>query len=141
MKKIVLISCVKQKLDKPAKVKELYVSDLFRKFLAYAETLSPDTVFILSAKYGLLNCEEMIEPYELTLNTMGVRERKDWSGKVIDQLGKVSGLRCDKFIFLAGERYRQYLLPHISHYEIPLQGLRVGEQKQWLKRKIRNAGM
>ena len=136
MKTIVLISCVKQKLNKPAKAKELYVSDLFKKFFAYAKTLSPDMVYVLSAKYGLLNCEEIIEPYELTLNTMGVKERKNWSGKVIDQLGKVSDLSCDKFIFLAGERYRQYLLPHISHYEIPLQGLRVGEQKQWLKRRL-----
>lgn len=141
MKRIVLISCVKQKLNKPAKAKELYVSDLFKKLFAYAETLTPHKIFILSSKYGLLTCEETIEPYELTLNTMGVQERKIWSNRVIEQLAKVSDLNSDNHIFLAGEKYRQFLLPHICHYEIPLQGLRVGEQKSWLKRKIDYARM
>jgi len=138
MRKIVLISCVKVKLNHPAKAKELYISDLFKKFYAYAQSLSPDKIYILSAKYGLLDCDQIIEPYDLTLNTMGVRDRKAWSLKVIKQLAGKSNLDQDKYIFLAGDKYRRYLLPHIKNFEIPLKGLRVGEQKSWLKKRIEN---
>ena len=136
MKRIVLLSCVKAKLAYPAKAKELYVSDLFKKSYAYAQSILPDKVFILSAKYGLIDCEERIEPYELTLNTMGAKERMVWSSKVIKQLAIKSDLEHDKFIFLAGERYRKYLLPSIKNVEIPMEGLRIGEQMAWLKRMI-----
>jgi len=42
MKKIVLISCVKTKLDRKAKAKDLYSSDLFKKNLEYAKLINPD---------------------------------------------------------------------------------------------------
>jgi len=54
MKKIILIQCSKKKLIKPAKAKDLYISPLFKKSLAYAFMLNPDKIFILSAKHNLL---------------------------------------------------------------------------------------
>ena len=73
MRKIVLISCVSKKLVHAAKVRDIYVSPLFRLNLAYAESLKPDAIYVLSAKHGLLPLDDQIEPYELTLNTMGTR--------------------------------------------------------------------
>ena len=70
MKKIVLISCVSQKRTQRSKAKDLYVSVLFKKNLAYARRLNPDAIYILSAKYCLLDLETEIDPYNLTLNTM-----------------------------------------------------------------------
>lgn len=48
-KVIVLVSCVSKKADTPQKAKDLYISDLFKKSLAYACSLEPDGIFILSA--------------------------------------------------------------------------------------------
>jgi hypothetical protein len=70
MKKIVLISCVSQKRTQRSKAKDLYVSVLFKKNLAYARRLNPYAIYILSAKYCLLDLETEIDPYNLTLNTM-----------------------------------------------------------------------
>ncbi len=67
-KRIVLISCVSQKLPQRAKVKDLYISTLFKFNLKYAEKLKPDDIFVLSAKHGLLPLEKEIEPYNETLN-------------------------------------------------------------------------
>lgn len=50
--------------------KDMYVSDLFKKSLEYARRLNPAKIYILSAKYGLLELDDMIEPYEITLNEM-----------------------------------------------------------------------
>jgi hypothetical protein len=134
MKKIVLISCVSQKRAYRSKAKDLYISALFKKNLAYAWQLNPDAIFILSAKYGLVDLDAEIEPYDLTLNTMPAMEIRNWAEKVLQQLRQVADIRNDHFIFLAGMKYRKYLLPHLASYEIPLEGLTIGKQLQALSR-------
>ena len=136
MKRIVLISCVKTKLDHPAKAKDLYISDLFRKNLAYAHKLKPDHIFILSAKYGLLNLNDRIAPYEKTLNTMPVFERKAWSDGVISTLRQYANLDQDEFVFFAGDKYREFRLPQIRHYIIPFEGLSFGNQLKALNKAL-----
>lgn len=133
-KRIVLISCVSQKLPHRAKAKDLYISTLFKLNLRYAEKLNPDGVYILSAKYGLLNLEQDIDPYEQTLNNMRANEVKRWANQVIEQIKKICVIEETEFVFLAGEKYRKYLLPHLNNVQIPLKGLRIGEQLQMLKR-------
>jgi len=132
MKQIVLISCVSKKLENKTKAKDLYVSPLFKKNLKYATSLKPDNIFILSAKYGLVGLNEEIEPYDLTLNKMRSNEIKEWAKIVLNQLKKLTDLKIDEFIFLAGNNYRKYLLPDITNYKVPMEGLPIGKQLQWL---------
>ena len=132
MEKIVLISCVSKKKPHTAKAEDLYISPLFRLNLQYAKSLKPDSIFILSAKYGLLELDQEITPYDVTLNDMPSAQVKAWAEKVIEQLRKQADLQHDQFIFLAGERYRKYLTPHLAFYVIPLQGLTIGKQLHYL---------
>lgn len=133
MAKVVFISCVSKKLSHKAKAQDLYVSPLFKLNLAYAKKLKPDKIYILSAKHGLLRPNDTIAPYDTTLNTMHDRERRVWGARVMTQLhGKVN-LQKDKFVFLAGGRYRKYLMPHMIHVEIPMMHLGIGKQLQFLK--------
>jgi cytoplasmic iron level regulating protein YaaA (DUF328/UPF0246 family) len=113
----------------------LYISPLFRLSLKYAKSLNPDKIFILSAKYGLLDLNEEVEPYDLTLNKMPSKERKLWAEKVIEQLKKVSNLQEDKFIFLTGKRYREYLIPHIKDSEEL--NLSMGNRLKFFKEKTK----
>jgi len=135
-KRIVLISCVSQKLPHRAKAKDLYISTLFKFNLKYASKLSSDGIYILSAKYGLLNLEQEINPYEQTLNNMRANEVKQWASQVIEQIKKICVPEETEVVFLAGEKYRKYLLSHLSNVQIPLKGLRIGEQLQRLKALI-----
>lgn len=127
MKRIVLISCVKTKTIKRQKARDLYISDLFKKSLHYALSLSPDQIFILSAKYGLVGLDDEIEPYELTLNTMSASNIRSWAAAVLRQLGEKADLQRDQFVILAGEKYRKYLLPNLANVQIPFEGLSFGE--------------
>lgn len=136
MRRIVLISCVKTKLDRPAKAKDLYISDLFTKNMAYAQKLNPDAIYVLSAKYGLLALDDDIAPYEMTLNTMPASARRAWSDAVLAKLSTVASLSSDEFIFLAGERYREYLIPAMKHYQVPFEGLSFGNQLKALKQAL-----
>jgi len=135
MKKYILISCVSQKLDKPAISKDLYTSTLFKVCYKYAASLKPDAIFILSAKYGLVSCDQVVAPYDMTLNEIKAKDVKKWSERVLVELRKQADLQKDLFIFLAGDKYRKHLLPHIRNCQIPMKGLRIGEQLSWLKDK------
>lgn len=135
-KKIVLISCASKKLAYKSKAEDLYISTLFRLSFAYAKKLKPHKIFILSAKYGLLNLNDEIATYNETLNNKPASDIKIWAEKVIFKLGKIANLQNDIFIFFAGRKYREYILPHIRYYKIPLKGLKIGEQLKFLKNKL-----
>jgi len=138
MARIVLLSCVSKKQNHKSKAKDLYLSPLFKKSLRYAEFLNPDRIFVLSAKYGLVELDEEVEPYDKTLNKMSSDEKIDWANMVLGQLDKVVSVGKDTFIFLAGNNYRKFLLPHIKYYEIPMEGLGIGKQLQWLTEGVKN---
>lgn len=140
MAKIALVSCVSSKLPRAAEAKDLYISPLFTKSRHYAE-INADRWYILSAKYGLVAPERIIEPYEKTLNTMPREERKEWSRRVLAQLTNSITL-SDQIIFLAGERYREDLERELISrgYSVstPMRGLSIGKQLQWLTRHARS---
>lgn len=137
---IYLVSCVSSKLATPAPAKDLYVSDWFRKARAYVES-SGMPWFILSAQHGLLDPNARTAPYEKTLNAMSAHERKAWAQNVIKQMESRLP-RGERAIVLAGERYRQHLLDYLHGrfpvVEVPLRGLRIGEQLQWFSERLRN---
>jgi len=134
-----LVSCVGQKRDNPSPAKDLYTSSWFRKARAYVESME-SRWYILSAEYGLLAPERMVEPYEKTLNTMGIRARRLWAARVFPELQAV-GIANSRLSFLAGQRYREFLVPQLQgqgvEVEIPMEGLRIGEQLRWLGEQVR----
>jgi hypothetical protein len=78
----------------------------------------------------------MIDPYELTLKTLKVGERQQWAQRVISDLRNQCNLEEYRFVFLAGMPYRENLVPHLKHYEVPMEGLAFGKQLQWLERQL-----
>lgn len=134
-----LVSCARKKLPHPAPAKDLYASIPFRKMRTLVEAQDWPW-FILSAKYGIVDPEQMIEPYEKTLNKMGVADQRDWAERC---LGALEPLLADvqSVVFLAGARYRKFLAPALRDrgvaVHVPMAGLRSGEQLAWLNRAIR----
>lgn len=133
--KVALVSCVKSKLNHPAPARDLYTSTLFREQRQLAESTA-DAWYILSAEHGVVEPSDVLAPYEKTLNRMRRAERDAWSTKVLAQLERQLPPRGE-IIFLAGERYREGLIPVLESrgyvIEIPLEGLPFGKQLQRLK--------
>ena len=132
--RVVLISCVAKKLDFPSLARDMYVSPLFKGAYEYAKKLGADKIFILSAKYGLLAETDLIEPYNETLNGKPLKARKEWAAKVISSLSQQVDLQSDEFVFLAGEKYRRYLVERIANTSIPLKGFPIGKQLAFYKK-------
>jgi len=143
-KKIILIACVSQKGDKKTKAKNLYISQLFKSSLAFANKQNPDKIFILSALHHLLDIDQEIEPYNVTLSNVPKAKRKpelkiltseekvNWGKKVVEQLSEQTDLQNDEFIILAGQEYIKPIINSIRHFKNPLNGLRQGERVKFL---------
>lgn len=129
-----LISCVKTKSRRPAPAKDLYTSAWFRKARAYVEKKGRPWR-ILSAQYGLVHPERMIRPYEQTLKTMPVAERRAWAETILTEIGP-SLVGVDTVVFLAGQAYREFLAPALRDrgltVRVPMAGLSQGRQLSWL---------
>lgn len=136
--KICLVACVKLKATSQQKARDLYTSTLFKSCVKYAEKYC-DSFYILSAKYGLLAPTILVEPYNDTLLDKVLVERRKWFLKVITELDKIVK-EGDTLVFLAGEKYREYLQPYYERKgiktEVPLEGLGIGKQLQKLKQII-----
>lgn len=115
---IAFVGCVKSKKDHPCKAEEMYTSDLFKKSLRYAK--KADKVYILSAKYGLLKLDEVISPYQETLNTKTKEQQKKWAYKVYLQLKQEHIDFKETAIFLCGENYRRYLMQLFQNSFCPI---------------------
>lgn len=134
---VALVSCVSAKLSRPAPAGDLYASPLFLKAREYAKRAA-HSWYILSAEHGLLAPTTIIEPYEKTLNTMGRSARREWASRVGRQLQSVLE-PGDTALFLAGQRYREEMESPLRArgviVEVPMQGMRIGEQLSWLTRQ------
>ena len=140
MAKVVLLSCTKSKLDKPAPAQELYSpSPMFQKTLKYGKTLEPDKMFILSAKHHLVPMTKELAPYDMTLKDMSKDEKEAWAEETVKQM-KSQGLnpQKDKFVFLTGNEYMKPLFKYIpeENVEKPMDGKRMGERLKWLNSQI-----
>jgi hypothetical protein len=132
-KSITLVSCVGKKRFEASLAKDLYQSPWFFKARKYVEKKNLDW-YVLSAKYGLVNRDEILKPYEQTLNNMPAEERRSWANKVFEQILKELPNGGQINIF-AGIRYREYLVPLLENagyeIEIPLSELGIGKQLAW----------
>jgi len=138
MTTVAFVSCVKTKTDRPMPAKDLYISPWFRMAREYARHHA-DRWFILSAGAGLVHPDRVIDPYDLTLNGLGTKLRKEWAGMVRGQIERerLAGTRA---IVLAGTNYREFLMPTLrfvfGNVEVPMEGLMMGQQLSWLSKRI-----
>ena len=130
---MIFVACVAAKATEPRPAGELYCSVWFQK--ARAWTLSRGSSWrILSAEHGLVHPDEVIAPYNTTLNTMPAAARRAWARRVLHQLD--AELAPCHVTILAGRRYREHLLaPMMSRgfsVDVPMAGLGIGQQLAWL---------
>jgi len=134
-RRIFLVSCVSKKLAAASAAKDLYCSTWFRLARAYVESFEAPW-FILSAKHGLIHPDKVIEPYNESLVGQRIAARREWTGLVQAQM-EAQLPAADEIVLLAGERYREFIEPYLRQQfravDVPMKGLRIGKQLQWLK--------
>ena len=134
-KSLILLGCVKTKLDHRAKAKDLYVSPLWLARRSYAEQ-SERPWMILSALYGLIDPDEEIDTYDLALAGRSGADRAAWGRGVVAALDRRLGV-LDAWVFEvhAGAAYRQAIEDPLTErgarVVAPLAQLSMGYQRRW----------
>jgi hypothetical protein len=132
--KVVLVGCGAKKLDHAAPARELYTGALVKKSIAYGLSLSP-LVYIVSAEYGLVALDAVIEPYNRRLDELDLDERRAWANRVRLRIESSLG-RNHSLVILAGETYAAPLREMAQQagwpFSEPLKGLEIGERLRWL---------
>lgn len=135
---IVLISCSKSKLDKPAPARELYTGQLFQKAVAWAERQGHQW-FVISALHGLVTPNQTIAPYDYSLkDRRGSRERESWAHLAISSQLTIHVSKGSHAFLIMPELYRRFIEPQLARHSItytnPLHQLAIGKQMSWLDR-------
>ena len=129
-----LVACSHTKADRPVPARELYLSPLFRAARAYAERrYGHGQWLILSARYGLVEPDQVLAPYDLSLRQLTARQREAWGDHIAVEL-------TDRFPagtvlwFHAGALYRDAIAPVVVHQvRFPLASLGIGQQLAWYR--------
>jgi len=133
---LVLISCGSEKLDRATPAADLYTGPLFRLQLELArQWVKDENIRILSAKHGVVELDQVVEPYDQTLSGAPAHKRREWEWKVVEQLrGFMPDRRYDRIVGLLPRAYAHFhsLTPRL----LPLKGLGIGHRKQLLRRAI-----
>jgi len=106
---LVLTSCSakKKKISKPIKARYLYEGVFFKKVKKFATQNNFD-LRIISAKYGLISPEILIDYYDIKIkNNNDIENLKK---KVIPELKKIIN-NYDKILLLMGEDYKKVVEP------------------------------
>lgn len=99
-----------------------------------------DPWYVLSAEYGLVSPMQVLAPYDETLKNMKIAERRSWASRVTTQMDQLMPSVGTVVVF-AGLRYREFLMEYLQRrwtVEVPMEGLTIGKQLQWLKSHSRH---
>ncbi len=108
MEKILIVtSCSAKKRNYKTKAIDLYQGHLFKKIKKFARVNNFD-LKILSAKYGLLNPNSIIEPYNFTISNK--KDVLNLQKKVISEL-LVSISNYKIVLIIMGSKYRKVIEP------------------------------
>lgn len=136
---VYLISCSKTKADGTRIAKEMYISALFKKSIEFAESQGGE-VAILSAKYGVILPDDIIDTYNITLNDMDKEQKIAWAMLVYNSLVNRFGINKD-YCFLAGKSYYQELVkimkPEGIRYSIMMESMGIGQRLKFLNEQLK----
>lgn len=122
---LVVIPCGSRKLGRRARAADLYVGSYHRACRRAADALRPDRLLILSARYGLLDLDDVIDPYDTPHGAAGAITAE----ALLKQATVRDIVLLDPVVALGGARHAGLVRAIWPHARTPLAGTRgMGEQ-------------
>lgn len=146
MSRIVVVGCGKEKAPGERQAQDLYTGGLFRARRAYAEATGHPWR-VLSARYGLVQPDTWLAPYDQTIGDLSWLDRGAWClavvQAVLDDLPNEARPREVVLEVHAGEEYveafREIALQVGLCVDTPVKGLGIGEQRKWYAEALKAA--
>lgn len=126
---IVIIPCGKAKKAYRTIAGAMYVGNYHRACMRYAWTLTtPDHIYILSSKYGLLALTDEIDPYELYMGQQG-----SITTEQVRKQAQERNLLLERVVALGGRSYTSVCKAIWPACLTPLEGVGgMGAQISWM---------
>lgn len=142
-----IVGCSKSKANARCKARDMYTGQLFALSREFLEN-SGARWCIASAKYGILDPDMEISPYDRTIKGMSFWEKARWGDQCRESIQKRNP---SSVIILASKDYATWLIgrpgnpggepnkylskdfPFLSVTTFPLLGMGIGLQKKYLK--------
>ncbi|MFF8028681.1 DUF6884 domain-containing protein [Streptomyces sp. NPDC007896] len=122
---LVVIPCGSRKLGRRARAADLYVGSYHRACRTAADALRPDRLLILSARYGLLDLDDVIDPYDTPHGAADAITAQ----ALLKQATVRDIVLLDPVVALGGARHVGLVRAVWPHARTPLAGTRgMGEQ-------------
>lgn len=122
---LVVIPCGSRKLGQRARAADLYVGSYHRACRRAADALRPDRLLILSARYGLLDLDDVIDPYDTPHGAADAITAE----ALLKQATVRDIVLLDPVVALGGARHAGLVRTIWPHARTPLAGTRgMGEQ-------------
>lgn len=122
---LVVIPCGSRKLVRRTRAADMYVGSYHRACRKAADALQPDQLLILSARYGLLDLDDVIEPYDTAHGAADAITDQ----VLLKQATLRDIVRLDPVVALGGARHVSLVRSIWPHARTPLAGTRgMGEQ-------------
>jgi hypothetical protein len=138
--KIGLLATARKKSRIPAQVTQFYQSPLFQKSVQYA-LKHYDRMYFYNAKDGLLLPEKIMHPYDVSIKTFSIFEKRQWAHAVIKKFNEYEHPEKKMVYLHGGLVYRKHLEPELKNfgfdYVVPLKGLGIGKQLTWYDKHLK----
>jgi len=132
--RVALVGCGTRKRSSPCLARDLYIGPLTRSAIRYAAQAA-DEFWILSALYGLLDPDRVIEPYDRRLPTR-LRERLSWGSHTSSALaGEYAGLDVSVEVLAGADYAGAVSFPRHWAVSFPLEHLSIGQRLRWLSER------
>ncbi|EKS35140.1 hypothetical protein HMPREF9696_02412 [Afipia clevelandensis ATCC 49720] len=135
-KRIALVSCGSAKISFRTEARYLYKSPLFQNSIYVANAIA-DEVFVLSALYGLVRQDEVLDPYDLSLKSFDSTQSQQWGDRIAEKLSELSSFPTEAILF-AGSSYVDPIASSLANSRItlkyPFKGLPLGLRGSKIKR-------
>lgn len=133
---ICIIPCGKAKQEHASPAHAMYIGGYHKMCRRYAQTFaSNEAIFILSAKYGLLANDDIVQPYSLTLGQAG-----SVTAHYVNQQAERFGISDETCVALGGVRYTKLCQAVWPTASVPLAGKNLFEQMHIMSELIKAFG-
>ncbi len=129
-----IIPCTNQKSDIPGPAREVWQGAHFQLTLAHAEMFY-DKVLVLSYKYGFIDPDFEIEPYDVDIRYAAAKQKLEWWWEVRDDIKKLAKEEPKLVALYTGQTERQRIIREFVRNEIfnviePWENAKIGQRMQ-----------
>ncbi|WP_392667212.1 DUF6884 domain-containing protein [Streptomyces sp. LN785] len=122
---LLIIPCGSRKLGWPTRAADMYIGSYHRACRKAADALQSRRLLILSGHYGLLDLDDIIEPYDTPHGSTGATTAQ----LLLQQATERGIVSLDPVVALGGARHTALIHTVWPHARTPLNGTRsMGEQ-------------